>query len=302
MDLACSAQAITEMALMNIARHVHEETGMKDLCMAGGVALNCAANGKLLKEGPFKNIWIQPASSDAGGALGAAFIAWHEYLDRPRKPEENKDAQKASLLGPSFSDEEIEEYLVKNNIPHRKIPGHKIPGEVADLVAAQKVVGWFQGRMEFGPRALGSRSIIGDAGSGNMKSVINEKIKLREGFRPFAPSVLLEKAGEYFDIDRESPYMLFVSSVREKSAKVPAVTHADNSARVQTVKREDNPLYYDVIRKLGDDHGTPVILNTSFNAKNEPIVCTPEDAYDCFMKTGMDCLVMGSFLIDKSNK
>ena len=302
MDLASSAQAITELALMNMAKHVHKETGMKDLCMAGGVALNCVANGKLLKEGPFENIWIQPASSDAGGALGAAFIAWHEHLGKPRKPEKNKDSQKASLLGPSFSDEEIEEYLAKNNISYKEIPKDKIPEAVSDLVAKQNVVGWFQGRMEFGPRALGSRSIIGDARSKNMKSVINEKIKFREDFRPFAPSVLLEKAGEYFDVRCESPYMLFVSSVVGENSRVPAVTHVDNTARIQTIKRDDNPLYYDMIHRFGEDHGSPVILNTSFNVKGEPIVCTPQDAYECFMKTDMDYLVMGSFLIDIGGK
>ncbi|MGB2961003.1 MAG: carbamoyltransferase [Candidatus Omnitrophota bacterium] len=303
MDIARSAQAVTEMAVLNLAREAHRETGLKNLCMAGGVALNCVANGKILREGPFENLWVQPAASDAGGSLGAALIAWHEYLGRSRQVESAKDSQRASLLGPSFSDEEVEDYLIENRIPHKRIPEGKLPKVVAELVARQKVVGWFQGRMEFGPRALGSRSILGDPGSKRMKSLINNKIKFREPFRPFAPSVLFEDAPDYFGMDRESPYMLFTSQVaEEKSREIPSVTHVDRSARVQTVKREDNPLYYDMIRSLCEYNGSPVVLNTSFNVKGEPIVCTPDDAYKCFMKTDLDHLVMGSFLIDKSEQ
>lgn len=321
MDIARSIQVVTEMVIMKMVKHVYEETRQENLCLAGGVALNCVANGKILREGPFKRIWIQPSASDAGGALGAALIGWYEYLGKPRSiTKEGKDLQKASLLGPSFSDKDIENYLVVNNIPYEKI--NNIPKTVSDLLAAQKVVGWFQGRMEFGPRALGSRSILGDPRSQEMQSIINLKIKLRESFRPFAPTVLLEKAGEYFGLKCESPYMLLVSPVedskRDKSitdnitcgfdklkirrSEVPAVTHVDYSARVQTVKREDNSLYYDLLSQFYKDHGCPMVINTSFNVRGEPIVCTPVDAYKCFMRTNIDYLVMGSFLIDKKKQ
>ncbi|MBF0494468.1 MAG: carbamoyltransferase [Candidatus Omnitrophica bacterium] len=319
MDIASSIQKVTEMVVMLIAQEVYKVTGSKNLCLAGGVALNCVANGKLLREGPFANIWIQPAASDAGGALGAALVAWHEYLGKDRKVKEGKDSQKASLLGPEFSDEMIEKYLKANGIPYEKVHRGEIPAKVSKMIADQKVIGWFQGRMEFGPRALGSRSIIGDARSTEMQSVINLKTKFRESFRPFAPSVIWEKTNEYFDLTRESPYMLLVAPVKkekrtgnnetgklkglqrvkEKRSVVPAITHVDYSARVQTVKREDNELYYDMIKAFDDSYGTPLVINTSFNVRGEPIVCTPEDAYRCFMRTNMDYLVIGSFIIDK---
>jgi carbamoyltransferase len=265
-------------------------------------------------------MWIQPSASDAGGALGAALTAWHEYLGNERKVDEDKDLQKASLLGPSFSDPEIEKYLKENNIPYEKVEEGGIAKRVSDILADQKVVGWFQGRMEFGPRALGARSILGDPRSAHMQSIINLKIKFRESFRPFAPTVILEKAGEYFGLKCESPYMLLVSPVEEikreknvpaaegleklkiKRSSIPAVTHVDYSARVQTVKRSDNHLYYDMINQFYKDHGCPLVINTSFNVRGEPIVCTPHDAYRCFMRTNMDYLIMGSFLIDKKKQ
>lgn len=322
MDLARSIQSVTEMVIMKMARHVHKETGSENLCLAGGVSLNCVSNGKLLRDGPFKRVWIQPSASDAGGALGAALIAWYEYLGNARKADEAKDFQKASLLGPSFSDDEIESFLKENNIPYEKMPVENIAKIVADMLADQKVVGWFQGRMEFGPRALGARSILGDPRSREMQSIINLKIKFRESFRPFAPTILLEKAKEYFGIDCESPYMLLVSPIetakRNKNSDVsqacgfdklkiersdvPAVTHVDYSARVQTVKRDDNKLYYDMINQFYENHGCPLVINTSFNVRGEPIVCTPQDAYRCFMRTNMDYLVMGTIVIDKKKQ
>lgn len=322
MDLARSVQAVAESVILKIVRHVHKETGSENLCLAGGVALNCVANGKILREGPFKRMWIQPSASDAGGALGAALIAWHEYMDGPRKADDIKDLQKSSLLGPSFSDEEIEGYLKEDNIPYEKLSRDDIAKTVSGLLADQKVIGWFQGRMEFGPRALGARSILGDPRSTDMQSIINQKIKFRESFRPFAPTVLLEKAGEYFGLDCESPYMLVVSPVEEnkrvaasrtsgasgfeklkiKRSSIPAVTHVDYSARVQTVKREDNQLYYDMISQFYKLHGCPLVINTSFNVRGEPIVCTPADAYRCFMRTNIDYLIMGPFLVDKKRQ
>ena len=319
MDIARSIQMVTEKVIMKMAQYVHKETQEENLCLAGGVALNCVANGKVLREGPFKRVWVQPSASDAGGALGAALIGWYEYMDKPRTVLPGKDFQKASLLGPCFPDEAIERYLKENNVPYEKMRPKDIPKTVSKLLADQKVLGWFQGRMEFGPRALGSRSILGDPRSQEMQSIINLKIKFRESFRPFAPTVLLEKAGEYFGLKCESPYMLLVSPVEKskrdnsggidaargfdklkiKRSEVPAVTHVDYSARVQTVKREDNRLYYDVINQFYKDHGCPMVINTSFNVRGEPIVCTPDDAYKCFMRTNIDYLIMGSFLIDK---
>lgn len=320
MDLAKSIQVVTEAVIINMAKHVYNQTKSRNLCLAGGVALNCVANGKVLREGPFENIWIQPASSDSGGALGAALIAWHEYLGMERQNKGDRDHQKASLLGPCFSDEAIEKYLKENNIPYEKIGYENIPETVSGLLAEQNVVGWFQGRMEFGPRALGARSVLADPRSLKMQSVINRKIKFRESFRPFAPSVLAERSGEYFALDKESPYMLIVSFVKQekrervseeeenykgmeklkiKRSSVPAITHVDYSARVQTVKREDNPLYYDLIKSFEKNYGCPLVINTSFNVRGEPIVCTPHDAYKCFTRTNMDYLAMGSFLIDK---
>ncbi|MBN1406077.1 MAG: carbamoyltransferase [Candidatus Omnitrophica bacterium] len=323
MDIARSIQAVTEKAVLNMGRHVYDVTKKKNLCLAGGVALNCVANGKLLREGPFDNIWIQPAASDAGGALGTALCVWHSYLNKERKPDGINDSQKASLLGPGFSDAEIEEFLKSRNIPHLKLNPEYAPKKYAEVIANQKVLGWFQGRMEFGPRALGSRSIFADPRSSQMQSIMNVKIKFRESFRPFAPTVLKEHAKDYFDISCESPYMLLVAQVKNdkrlniseeekrlqgldklkvKRSVIPAVTHVDYSARVQTVKRQDNPAYYDMINEFFKLTGCPIVINTSFNVRGEPIVCTPQDAYMCFMRTNMDYLAMGSFLMDKSKQ
>jgi len=301
MDLARSVQVVTEMAIMNMVKSLHRKTGLENLCLSGALALNCVSNSKVLKDGPFRNTWIQPASSDAGGAVGAAFIAWHECLEKKREVKNNKDGQKGSFLGPEFSDEEVEKFLIAKGITFKRFERNKLLEVVSGFLADKKVVGWFQGRMEFGPRALGSRSIIADPRSKEMKSIINDRIKFRESFRPFAPSVLLESAEEYFELDQEDPYMLLTSSVR-KDAKIPSVTHVDNSSRVQTVKREDNPLYYDLIKKFHEVHGCPVVINTSFNTRGEPIVCTPDDAYKCFMETDIDCLVMGSFIVEKDKQ
>jgi len=318
MDIAASIQKVTEEIILRMSRYVHEVTGQDKLCLAGGVALNCVGNGRILREGPFKEIWIQPASGDAGGALGAALLVWYKYLGNKRNANNKKDCQKASLLGPGFSEERIEEFLIKETAPYRKIAYSEIPNIVSDLIMQGNVIGWFQGRLEFGPRALGARSIIGDARRADMQSKMNLKIKYRESFRPFAPTVLLEKVSEWFGLDRESPYMLLVADVKddkrfpledarrngfdrlkEKRSFIPAVTHVDYSARMQTIKREDNPLYYDMIKAFSDKTGCPVIINTSFNVRGEPLVCTPLDAYKCFMRTEMDYLVMGGFLLDK---
>jgi len=323
MDLARSAQAVTEEVMLKMAAHVHARTGEKNLCLAGGVALNCVGNGRILREGPFENLWIQPAASDAGGALGAAEFVWYQYLDNERKASERKDSQKASFLGPEFDSDSIGKYLDTNNIPYVRLSDEEIPEKIADLIDQQKVIGWFQGRMEFGPRALGGRSIIGDARSPAMQETMNLKIKFRESFRPFAPTVLKEKAQDYFEIDCESPYMLLVAPVKKEirremtseenaqfglkklgvvRSNVPAVTHVDYSARVQTVDYEDNPLYHKMISKLDEKYSCPVIINTSFNVRGEPIVCAPEDAYRCFMRTNMDYLIMGNFLIEKKEQ
>ncbi|MFA6635507.1 MAG: carbamoyltransferase [Candidatus Omnitrophota bacterium] len=322
MDIARSIQDVTETVIMKMAKYTRNLTDCRDLCMAGGVALNCVANGKMVREGLFDNIWIQPASSDAGGALGAALAAWHECMGRERPVDHGRDSQKASLLGPEFSDSEIEGYLIKEKIPYNKVPPEEISKRTADLIASENVIGWFQGRMEFGPRALGARSILGDPRSEKMQSLINRKIKFRESFRPFAPSILLESAKEYFSMEGESPYMLMVfpvsenkrvkntsgeelfgiNKLKEKRSLVPAITHVDNSARVQTVKQEDNPAYYDLINEFKVRHNCPLVINTSFNVRGEPIVCTPADAYRCFMRTNMDYLVMGNFIIDKKDQ
>ncbi len=323
MDLARSVQDVTEEIMLRMARHVHRETGERNLCLAGGCALNCVANGRILREGPFDDIWIQPAAGDAGGALGAALFAWYQYLGNERSADGVHDFQRGSYLGPEFGSETIRDYLDVNGIPYDEIADREIPDRVAGLVADQKVIGWFQGRMEFGPRALGSRSIVGDARSQAMQSVMNLKIKFRESFRPFAPSVLVDHADDYFAVDRPSPYMLLVAPVREGirremseeeagrlglaklgvvRSRIPAVTHVDYSARIQTVSREDNPLYYKMIDAFRRTHGCPVIINTSFNVRGEPIVCTPDDAYACFMRTEMDFLVLGNFLLDKTRQ
>lgn len=320
MDIASSIQLVTEEIILKMAEHVHKETGQKKLCMAGGVALNCVANGRLLKEGPFDDIWVQPAATDAGGALGAALAVWYSYLKKERKADGLHDSMKASLLGPEFSDDQIKEYLDANGIPYARLQKETVAKEAATILADQKVLGWFQGRMEYGPRALGSRSIIGDARSSEMQSIINLKIKFRESFRPFAPTILADDVSEYFELDKESPYMLLVAPVREnkripmteeqkrlfgidklkiKRSVVPAITHVNYSARIQTVNRNDNPIYYDMIHEFYKLTKCPVVINTSFNVRGEPIVCTPEDAYRCFMRTNMDYLIMGSYLLDK---
>ena len=321
MDMARSIQVVTEEVLLRMARSLHAETGMKNLCIAGGVALNCVANGRLLREGPFENIWIQPSAGDAGNALGAAMFAWHQLLGHERTADRRR--QKGTYLGPWYSDGAIESYLREYKIPHEKLDEDALCERVADLLIDGKVVGWFQGRMEFGPRALGARSILGDARSREMQSVLNLKIKFRESFRPFAPSVLREHVSEYFDLDSESPYMLQVANVREDRlrplsseeqeaagfnklrvvrSEIPAVTHVDNSARIQTVDKEDNPRYYKMIDAFYKKTGCPVIINTSFNVRGEPIVCRPKEAYTCFMRTNMDFLAIGSYLLDKTQQ
>ncbi len=323
MDLARSVQVVTEEIILRMARRARKETGLKNLCLAGGVALNCVANGLLLREGIFDEMWIQPAAGDAGGALGAALVAWHHYYDKPRSASTGKDRQHASYLGPSFSDEEIEKYLKDNNIKYEALAADEVAERGARLIDEQNVIGWLQGRMEFGPRALGGRSILGDARSREMQSLMNLKIKFRESFRPFAPSVMAERAKDYFDLPCESPYMLLVAPVRndirrsltdEELAKkgidklhsirssVPAITHVDFSARVQTVSKDDNPLYHALIEAFHRRTGCALIINTSFNVRGEPIVCTPEDAYRCFMRTNMDFLFLGRFLIDKKQQ
>jgi carbamoyltransferase len=323
MDLARSLQEVTEEVMLRVVRHVKKETGERFLCLAGGVALNCVGNGKILRSGIYDDIWIQPGAGDAGGALGAALLTWHQYLGKERQVEENRDKQRGSFYGPHFSNEEIETFLRERNIPHRKLEDDELLETVAGLLASEKVVGWFHGRMEFGPRALGARSIIGDARSSKMQSVMNLKIKYRESFRPFAPTVLEEEVSDYFEIDRKSPYMLLVAPVRKDIRRemevterelfgidklnvvrstIPAVTHVDYSARVQTVNRQDNPRYHDLIEKFKEKTGCPVIINTSFNVRGEPIVCSPEDAYTCFMRTQMDYLVLENFLLDKKEQ
>ncbi|MFZ6032870.1 MAG: carbamoyltransferase [Melioribacter sp.] len=322
MDLAASVQAVVEDVILRMARHIRNETGMKKLCLAGGVALNCVANGKLLRENIFEDIWIQPAAGDAGGALGAALFGWHQYLNNDRTADDSDDFQKGSLLGPRFDNDYIEEFLIKNNIPYEKLNDDEIIRRTAGLIAEGNVIGWFRGRMEYGPRALGARSILGDARNPSMQKNMNLKIKFRESFRPFAPSVLEEKAAEYFNIDRESPYMLLVADVREEKrlnhaadenlfgidklnvvrSVIPAVTHVDYSARIQTVDEKRNSDYYRLISRFYELTGCPVIVNTSFNVRGEPIVRTPEEAYRCFMRTNIDYLVLENFLLDKKNQ
>ena len=322
MDIAASIQMVTEEIVLRMARNAAKLTGMKYLCLAGGVALNCVANGRLLRENIFEDIYIQPASGDAGGALGAALLTWHQIINKPRTSNMQSDTMQGSYLGPSFPDDEIETYLAANNYAAKKIEGENWSREIARRIANGSVVGLFQGRMEFGPRALGNRSIIGDARSSEMQSTMNLKIKYRESFRPFAPSCIEERAGEYFDIDRPSPYMLIVADVKKERclkvsdgeavafdeqinqlrSDIPAVTHVDYSARIQTVSPDTNKGYYDIINAFYELTGYGVIINTSFNVRGEPIVCTPEDAYRCFMRTEMDCLVLGSFILEKSDQ
>jgi carbamoyltransferase len=324
MDLAKSIQEVTEEIVLKLARTARELTGKRYLCMAGGVALNCVANGLLLREGIFEDLWIQPAAGDAGGALGAPLAVWHNALGKPRtvsvsggKP---RDAMRGALLGPEFSREQIREYLDCQRFPYEELPEAGWARRIAELVAGEQVVGLLQGRMEFGPRALGGRSILGDARSPKMQSVMNLKIKYRESFRPFAPSVLEERAADYFELDRPSPYMLLVADVvasrriakqgdekdlplvawvNRPRSDVPAITHVDYSARIQTVAKEDSPRYHAILSELEKLTGYGILVNTSFNVRGEPIVCTPEDAYRCFMRTEMDFLVLGPFLLDK---
>jgi carbamoyltransferase len=322
MDIAASIQSVTEEAVLNMARHVHRETGQKNLCLAGGVALNCVANGRVLREGPFENIWIQPAAGDAGGALGAALAAWHRYFDKPRAASDGEDRQKGSYLGPSYDNAAIRDYLALNKYPFHTLDSESRARTIAQEIAQGKIVGHLAGRMEFGPRALGARSILGDPRRDETQTVMNLKIKFRESFRPFAPSVLEERAGEYFETDTPSPYMLLVAGVRPerrlpqpgpkgrplmdrlktRRSDIPAVTHLDYSARLQTVSRKTNPQYHAVISEFEKLTGCAVIVNTSFNVRGEPIVCTPEDAYRCFMRTDMDVLVLEDNILYKEEQ
>jgi carbamoyltransferase len=344
MDLARSIQVITEEVMLKMTKFAYQETRLKNLCMAGGVALNCVANGRVLREVPFENIWIQPAAGDAGGALGIALAIWHRYLGNSRLSAEAAgkwqspqaarnngsraltayaDGMKGSYLGPRHTEQEIESFLQSQNLPYKKHSRAELPGVVADLLAAGKIIGLHQGRMEFGPRALGGRSIIGDPRSPEMQSAMNLKIKYRESFRPFAPSVLREQVTDWFDLEVDSPYMLLVADVAEsqrrtmtateealwgidklnvKRSEIPAVTHVDYSARIQTVRRETNPLYWEIIEAFRQRTGCPVVVNTSFNVRGEPIVCTPEDSYRCFMRTEMDYLVLETCVLDKKDQ
>ena len=294
-DVAASLQKVTDEVVIRLANHVYRETGLPNLCMAGGVALNCVSNSEILKRVPFKDIFIQPAAGDAGGAIGAA-----SYIRNTILGNEREFVWKNAFLGPSFSEEEIGGFLDLKGIEYERLDGAGLVRRVSRILAGQNVVGWFQGRMEFGPRSLGSRSILADARNAENWQRVNLKIKFRESFRPFAPVVLEEKMAEYFEFDRPSPYMLFTAQVRdEMRSKIPAVTHVDGSARLQTIRREDHELFYDLIRQFEQDTGCPVLINTSFNVRGEPIVCTPQDAFRCFMATEMDYLAMGPFLIDK---
>jgi carbamoyltransferase len=307
---------------MKMARHVHKETKKKNLCLAGGVALNCVANGRVLREGPFENIWIQPAAGDAGGALGAALSVWHRFLGNERATPKGTDSQRGSYLGPSFSDEEVRVFLESQGYPYHSLNSADRSRLIAEQIAQGKIVGYMVGRMEFGPRALGARSILGDPRSKDTQTVMNLKIKYRESFRPFAPSVLEEKAADYFDIDRPSPYMLLVADVKEERrlpqpsrdgmpmlerlkvtrSDIPAITHLDYSARLQSVNKKDKPDYHEVISEFERLTGCAVVVNTSFNVRGEPIICTPEDAYRCFMRTEMDVLVIENFMLFKEDQ
>ncbi len=324
MDLARSVQEVCEEVMLRMARTVHRQTGLPDLCLAGGVALNCVGNGRLLREGPFRRLWIQPAAGDAGGALGVAQLIWHRLLGKPRTVTPGRDSMAGAYLGPDFGDAEIEAFLTQAGAVYRRLDREALLSTAADMLADEKIIGWFNGRMEFGPRALGSRSILGDPRSPRMQAQMNIKIKFREGFRPFAPSVLREKVAEWFELDTDSPYMLLVAPVRKERqipmteaqqqglwgiamlnvprSDIPAVTHIDYSARVQTVSRDVNPDYYDLIQAFERRTGCPVLVNTSFNVRGEPIVCTPKDAYTCFMRTHIDALILGPFVLEKADQ
>ena len=296
-DIAASVQKVCEEVVLHMARHLHRETGLSKLCMAGGVALNCVANGRVIRETPMKELWVQPAAGDAGGAVGVAHYIYNTLHKQPRTK-----GWTHAYLGPQFTDAEIAQYLDGAGAKYTTLADAELPRRTAKLVSENNVVGWFQGRMEFGPRALGGRSILADPRDPKMRDTLNMKIKFREGFRPFAPSVLMDKAAEWFEIDCDSPYMLLVAQVREGKRTIPSVTHVDNSARLQTVTREEAPLYYDVIREFEKITGVPIVINTSFNVRGEPIVCTPHDAYLCFMRTNMDHLVLGHHLLDKKEQ
>jgi carbamoyltransferase len=320
MDLAASIQLVTEEIVLKLAQAIYDETRADALCLAGGVALNCVANGRLLRESPFKKLWIQPAAGDAGGAVGSALAYWHQYLNQPR-PNPIGDSMSGAYLGPSYSDSEINEILQEFGATFHHFKDEKeLLNLVVNDIVSEKVIGWFQGRMEFGPRALGSRSIIGDARSPKMQSVMNLKIKFRESFRPFAPMVIRERVADYFNLNEDSPYMLLVDRVRkdqcrelqpnEKNlfgldllsvprSKLPAITHVDYSARIQTVHFQTNPRLYRLLRVFEDRTGSGVLINTSFNVRGEPIVCTPQDAFRCFMRTELDTLVIGNYLLYK---
>ena len=321
MDIASSIQAVTEEVVLRLTRNIAEEYKIKNLCLAGGVALNCVANGKILREKYFENIWIQPAAGDAGGSLGAALAYWHRELDKPR--EDFKDKMKGAYLGPSYEEDSIENNLKSLKALYNKKTSSDISSIVAKELANNKTVGWFQGRMEFGPRALGGRSILADPRSEKMQKELNLKIKFRESFRPFAPSVLREDVNKWFEIDYDSPYMLLVSDVKKekqismsanddklfgidklniKRSSIPAITHVDYSARIQTVHKETNPKYYDLINEFKKITNCPVLVNTSFNVRGEPIVCSVEDAFNCFMGTNLDILVIENFILFKEDQ
>jgi carbamoyltransferase len=322
MDIAASIQQVTEEVVLRLARTIHSETGESNLCLAGGVALNCVANGRILREGPFENIWIQPAAGDAGGALGAAAIVWHDYLDAERQVGHG-DGMCGAYLGPKYETPEIRDQLDAHGAKYQELDDDILMPKLAEFLEQENVIGWAQGRMEFGPRALGGRSIIGDPRSEKMQSVMNLKIKYRESFRPFAPSVLAERVGDYFEQLGASPYMLLVAPVNEKlhipmteqqqqlfgieklnlkRSELPAITHVDYSARVQTVHKETNPRYHRLLESFDSHTGCGMLVNTSFNVRGEPIVCTPSDAYRCFMRTEMDYLVIENFLLDKNEQ
>jgi len=323
MDMARSVQEVVEEVMLRMARTAHRETGLANLCLAGGVALNCVGNGRLLREGPFERIWIQPAAGDAGGALGVATLIWHRHLNQAAPARNGSDGMKGAYLGPGFSADQIASTLDSIGAPYHELDRGDLLQRVAELIADEQVVGWFCGRMEFGPRALGARSILGDARSPRIQYQMNVKIKFRESFRPFAPSVLRERASDYFDLEADSPYMLLVAPVAEarrhemtpeeqalwgidklnvERSDIPAVTHVDYSARVQTVTRENSPEYYDLLKEFETLTGCGVFVNTSFNVRGEPIVCAPEDAYACFMRTNMDHLVLWPYLLHKDEQ
>jgi carbamoyltransferase len=296
-DIAASVQKVCEEIVLRMVRFIHKETGLKRLCMAGGVALNCVANGRVIRETPMKELFVQPAAGDAGGAVGVAHYLYNVLGKKPRGP-----AWTHAYLGPEYKEDEIRAYLASQGAKSVVLSDRELVERTARLISEGNVIGWYQGRMEFGPRALGGRSILADPRDPKMRDTLNMKIKFREGFRPFAPSVLAEKASEWFDIDCDSPYMLLVAQVRDGKRVIPSVTHVDGSARLQTVTREESPLYYDVIQEFGRLTGVPVIINTSFNVRGEPIVCTPHDAYLCFMRTNMDHLVLGHHLLEKADQ